>query len=440
MTHVIMFALGAFIFILTRRFFYKNIELFICLLIPVNFEFFHLVPRVGQFDNYQEALLIVIFLHLLEYFLLRPIVRGKTNKPQQGIVFGYFVYAYLVLVIIGSITSLFSGQPLELALMATKGHFTILVFFLIAYRDFDFYKFFNYLFITVGILGLILIIQYAVFDYVKIFYFYKDTDTHIRDLNELRGLRLLEGVELIGICAVAAFSFYIQNSKKRYLFAFLFFFFLIIFVAKYRMYIAAIPPACLIIFILFKGFHPKVFLLLFSILFILPLTTIVLINTPTVQEHALVQSMAKDFSGIGSGEGNIDIRFKAYEYYFTETLKNPWLGRGVLNNNWEGNSTGDLIKDFGIFLSDIGIFHIFVNFGLIGVGYFLLLFATIFRFAIKYKLQLAIVSYFIFGLVFCFEIDIFFYKYLLFILGIFLGLIERDLIVKRNNLKLRTAV
>ena len=436
MTHIIMLSLGIFLYIVTRRLFYKNIELFICLLIPVNFEFFHLLPRIGQYDNYREALLVILFLHLVEFYFLRPVVVGRKKNPRQSHFFTYLVFGYLALVVNGVITAMFAGQSLVLGIQAMMFQLTILVFFLIAYRDFNIYKFLDYLFILIGCLGLLLVIQYIMFDYYHFFHFYKDTDTHVRDLNELRGLRLVEGVELIAICSVAAFTRFMQSEKMRYLLAFLFFFCVIVFVAKYRAYILSIPVACFIIYFLYHGLHPRVILLTGLVLLIVPVLVLVLVNTPAIMEHQIVKSVAKDIEGITAGHGNLSIRLLCYQYYYTDTVNNHlWLGRGILNNNWEGNPTGKLIRTLAIYLSDIGVFHIFVNFGLLGVFYTLFLFASVFRLGIKYRLAMPLVSYFILGIIFSFEIDIFFYDYLIFVLGIFLGLLQVNLTAKQTRIR-----
>ncbi|MFK5986450.1 MAG: hypothetical protein QM479_13645 [Pseudomonadota bacterium] len=427
MTHAIMLGLGIALFFLTRRLFYKNTELFICLLIPINYEFFHLLPRIGQYDNYREALLVVLILNLIEYFFLRPITMGKQINPYQSRMFSHFINAYLLMVFIGVINSLFWGQPLILALMEVKFHLTILVFFLIAYRDFDVNKFFNYLFIMMGIFGVILIVQYALYEQIKIFYFYKDTDTHVRGLEEIRGLRLVEGSEIIAICSVAAFSRYIVTKQKKFLFTAIYFFLLIVFVAKYRAYIATIPATYLAVYLFNNGMNPKVLIMFMALLILIPVITLVAINSPSFSDYQIIRAVDRDLKGLKTGDGDLHIRVLAYQYYYNETMKKPLLGRGVLNFMWEGNKTGDIIKSNALFLSDIGIFHIFVNFGFMGVVYLLLLFITVFSYALRYKFELALLAYFILGLAFAVEIDIFFYDYMIFMFGIFLGLLQCNL-------------
>jgi len=58
----------------------RNLELFLCFLIAINFEFFYLVPSIAGADNYK-----LLLLPMLTVLLLENLLRGQLSLGRYGL-------------------------------------------------------------------------------------------------------------------------------------------------------------------------------------------------------------------------------------------------------------------------------------------------------------------------------------------------------------------
>jgi len=96
MPHLITGVTGLLIILCTRRLYDRNFELFLCILIVINYEFFLLVPRFSEYGIYREILLpIVLFCFIENRFLLRLINEYREVRFTYGR-YGRWIIVYLV--------------------------------------------------------------------------------------------------------------------------------------------------------------------------------------------------------------------------------------------------------------------------------------------------------------------------------------------------------
>ena len=126
----------------------------------------------------------------------------------------------------------------------------------------------------------------------------------------------------------------------------------------------------------------------------------------------MVAQTVNDFEELISkelGTGNLKIRNLCIQHYWGE-VKRYWMtGRGLLNINWIGNSEIYLQEEYYFYLSDIGFFHLLVNFGAVG-GTMLLFFivSTVIRIKNLFDKLPEVSCYFMIGLIIFPQIDLFF--------------------------------
>jgi len=221
MTHGVLFLIGCIFIILTRRLYYRNFELFLCLLIAVNFNFFHLIPRIGSSDQYQESLLVVLLFYLFEEYIAQDHILHKKNigslaSPSTGI-YRNLVLGYFAIVTMGLWVAFYNGQSLVLGVKSFKFYPLILVYFLIIKRGLNVEKFTCYfLWMAIAIAALVFI-QFLIYGKMSLFFFYENSAYKVRGIGTDRGLRLIEGSTIIFIGMITAFAKWLKTHRVQFL-------------------------------------------------------------------------------------------------------------------------------------------------------------------------------------------------------------------------------
>ena len=426
MTHGVLFLIGCVIIILTRRLYYRNFELFLCLLIAVNFNFFHLIPRIGSSDLYKESLLVVLLFYLFEEYIARDHILHKKNigslaSPSAGI-YRNIVLGYFAIGTMGVWVAFYNGQSLELGVKALKFYPLILVYFLIIKRGLNVEKFTCYfLWMAIAIAALVFI-QFLIYGKMSLFFFYENSI--VREGGD-RGLRLFEGSTIIFIGMITAFIKWLKTHRVQFLCMAIFLFTHIFIVIQTRsILVSLILVMLLVTFLLYRhkkgSLIKKLYLVASGVLLI---ALYVIYNQDVIFGQGIVTQTINDLQGIsstGQGAGNLQIRLLGYQHYWQE-LQTFWLtGRGLLNLAWPGNPDSYLMEMYGFHLSDIGVFHVIVNFGLAG-AIFLVIMVLVILMRLSCLIDTApeVACYFLLGIILLPIRDMFFRSDCIFVFAIF---------------------
>ena len=382
----------------------RNIELFLCLLIAINFEFFYLLPRVKGPDDYKLLLLPILVVLLFESLITRKLALGR---------YGWWLVCFLGISVLGIIVAWVSGQTLALGIKAAKLLPFVLVYFLVAGREINAEKFIKY-FIVMGLaVASIATLQYFVQPRVNLFPGLPDDM-----LTETRGaLRLTMGQFVIAAGAVAAFARYQQKAHTLFLFASIALFLETLLIQQTRVFVAAIILSMFVVYMLSHR------LTLFRISLYLILTGLCLGSWLLFSDvnFGSIDMIKRTSTDIKQRKGSYQGRINAYVHYLQETSKRPITGRGILNFNWEGNSENKL-QQRGIHLSDIGVTHFIVQAGLIGLIWLIYGLFRLWSDVLHFREQLLISSYFIIATFTLPTLDMLLRRDSLFLFAIFLGL------------------
>jgi len=404
MIYAVLVSIAISVLLLCWIFYRRNIELFLCLLIAINFEFFHLLPRIKGPDDYKLLLLPIVLILLAESLLSRKLALGR---------YGWWVVAFLGISIMGVVVANFSGQSLSLGIKAVKFVPLILVYFVLQGRAINTQKFVNYFVIMALTIAGIATVQYFLHDKIIIF-----TALPKDLLFGIQGpIRITVGQFVIAAATVVAAARYFQSSNLLFLIAAAGLFLEIVFIQKTRGFIAGVFLSIFTVYIL----SHKITLLRISFYLIfagLFMGSWLMISDVKIDRIAIIDSTRLD---IEKQRGSFQGRINAYMYYWKEIQKKPLTGRGLFNFNWEGNSEKK-IQQIGIHLSDIGITHFIVQAGLIGLIW---LIYGLFRMwlDIIYNSEAIIVSsYFVVATFTMPTLDMFLRVDTLFLFAVFLGL------------------
>lgn len=426
MDHIITFSLGVMIIILTRKLYFYHFELFLCALIVINFEFFYLVPRFGKYPVYQEILLPITLFYLIEEVFIYKVVNPSDSSHLHMGEFKIWILCFFIITALGVLVAMKAGQPLILGIKAVKYRLLVTIYFIAVFRGIDEEKFTQYfIYLALGISALVLL-QYFLMDYWIFFNIYDDTN--VLRLLETRGRRLLIGTGLTAIASVMSLAVYFKNGERRNLFYWFFLISALFIFSKSRYLLFGTVSAALFLFFCHKQYSRK---LLESLPYIGLVLTIVLgayIYRPfAVRGFPFIEHTVKDAQiAMKSRDplaGSISTRMFIYDYYLKEFWNRPIVGRGIFNRNWKGNIDDTVQKNYGFYLTDIGIMQFFIESGLIGVVWFSVGMTMLFRRIILAKDDLIIPSYFIIGMLLLPAQNILIYSDYLFLFGIFLALL-----------------
>jgi len=336
-----------------------NIELFACLLIFINFEGFYLLPQIGRFPIYHYIDILFISLFVPIRFF-----KGELRFGRYGIWIAVFILLLLNSIFVAHL----SGQGFDLGFKAVKSYFLILAYFLFMNTSFSDDKFAKY-FILMGIaIAVTVCLQYLFYEHINIFPGLSEELREALIKQRLGKPRINIGSIVTAIAGVLSFASFCKKDEGKFLYLLtsvsLFLYILII--NQTRMLVLAMLVSMLVLFFLANKHHPgKIILVIFSI------TLIVMVGsffTDLIREHSSLVQLTK--IEMTRKQGSVHARLQAYEFYWREILKHPFLGQGILNLNWAKNPETRLHL-LGINLSDIGIISWVFTAGTIGFVWFI---------------------------------------------------------------------
>ncbi len=385
----------------------RNLELFLCLLIIINFEFFFLLPK---FVGYQYLLLPMIFILLFVNYL-----SGKLSFGR----YGWWVICFIVISIFGIFVAYQEGQGFSLGIKAAKFIPLVLVYFLLAGRQINVEKFSNY-FIIMS-LAVAFLATISSFTHGAINFFPGIPRDMLVD--QFGRLRITSGSFVISAASVMAFARYQQSSFIRFLYASAALFGEVVVVSQTRAAITAIVLSMFVVYVLSHKLTTLrvAFYLILSGLFMI---AFLVLQHSDLSGVEFVKRTETDLAKRGgSYGGSLQARLNAYDYYWKEMQKHLITGRGMINFNWEEDKEKKLQEYYGIHLSDIGIVHFLVQAGLIGFVWLLYGLFRLWKDIFLFRGYLCIACYFMIGTFTMPTIDMFLrVEDSMFLFAVFLGL------------------
>lgn len=432
MAHLSFILIGIAWIVITRLLYLKNFELFLVSLVPLNYNFFHLVPRIGVYDNYQESLLVVVLFYFIETCFIAKIVHHDKNSCKKISEYDKIIYFYFAVIFYAFVVALLRGQDIVSTIKAAKLYPLLLMYYVISCNDIDididkFCKYFIFLALLVAFLTSI---QYIFISNISIFYFYSDAASHLR-YGSYRGVRIVEGSIIISMATIISSVYLLKRfSWKSLLFALALFVQLCL-VAKTRTEIFGILLTILIVsYLYFREAIPKMIMFTYILLLCITLSfQFGITQSYFIKHFSMVAGTMSDFVGLSAqtSHGDLSIRKKCFDYYFFDMLHNNFSGRGLLSTIWSGSTEIYEMNVLHFYLADIGIMHMFVFFGLPGVA---LVFYALFCFVKKIFSHLIndhpeIIAFFVYGITILPFTDIFFSTRNFFLFAIFLALLGK---------------
>ncbi len=397
-----------------------NMELFLCLLIAIYFEFFYLLPRISGPDDYKLLLLPIMLVLLYESFVSGNLSLGR---------YGWWVICYVGISVFGIVVAWSSGQGISLGIKAAKFIPLVMVYFLLAGRKINVEKFSTYFILMSLAVAALATISFLTHGTINLFPG-RPLDIVVQ---ESERLRITAGQFVISAAAVMAFARYNQSSQITFLPASALLFAEVLFVQQTRGFIAAVFLGMLVVYVLshkltmvrisfyliFAGCCFAFWLLLSGADF----------NSISFVKRTRTDMIRRD----GSYGGSLEARLNAYDYYWEQMQKKPITGRGILNFNWEGNPERRLQQYYGIHLSDIGVMNFLVQAGLVGIVWLLYGLVKLWKDILLYRKHLVVACYFIIGTFTMPTLDMFFRNDSIFLFAVFLGLSSGIISVAQND-------
>ncbi|HDZ85557.1 MAG TPA: hypothetical protein ENH35_03370, partial [Candidatus Moranbacteria bacterium] len=253
MAHLSFILIGIAWIVITRFLYLKNFELFLVSLIPINYDFFHLVPRIGVYDNYKESLLIVVLFYFIETCFIAKVVHREQKICERISEYDKIIYFFFAVIFYAFIVALMRGQDIISTIKAVKLYPLLLVYYIVSYNDINIDKFCKYFVILALLVASLTSIQYILINKISIFYFYADASSHLR-YGSYRGIRIIEGSIIISIATIISSAYLLKSFSWRYLLSALALFTQLCLVAKTRVEIFGVLLTILIVsYLYFRG-------------------------------------------------------------------------------------------------------------------------------------------------------------------------------------------
>jgi len=387
----------------------RNLELFLCLLIAINFEFFLMLPK---FVGYKYLLLPMIIVLMFEGFVTGKLALGR---------YGWWVLSFLAISLMGVIVAWSLGQGMVLSLKSAKFVPLVLIYFLLAGRRIDVDKFADYYIGMSLVVASLATVCYLTHGAVN---FFPEIPAYAL-IGDSGRLRITAGQYVISAAAVVAFARFTGSSRWRYLLAAGALFAEVIFAQQTRGFVAAIFLSMFVVYVLsYKLTMMR--LSLYLVFTVCCLAGWLLFSGTDLSEFDFVKRTQGDFrSQRGKFGGSLQGRLNAYLYYSKELQKHPLAGRGLQNFNWEKNPEKNLQRYSGISLSDIGVVHFLVEAGLVGSIWLLYGLLKLWRDVFRLRGHLVVACYFIIGTFTMPTLDMFLRQDdTQFLFAVFLGLVS----------------
>jgi hypothetical protein len=374
----------------------RNFELLLCFLLVLNFEVFYLLPQFKDTGGHLYKLFVIpILLVILSYeLIMKRISLGR---------YGWWILLFLLQAAVGIIVGYLYGQPIELGLKAAVFTILITVYFVSANHKIDESRFIKYFIVLALAAALISTIQYIY--YGNIYFLLGKPEELI--VERMGRVRINVGSALIFAATVISFARFRQTSNKLYIVATMLLFLEICFIQQTRAYIAGSLLGVALVFLLSKKTSPLKILiyLLGSIIFVI--TTI-----GYIEDLELIQYTLEEGGGV---------RIYTYAYYWNELENHFFFGMGIRNFLWSGNEES-LLQEYGLHLSDVGIFRFFVQAGFTGCILFCAGMVLMWKDIVKFRASLHLSAYIIVASIVLPTIDMFFHENAMFVFALFLGL------------------
>lgn len=407
--------IGCLFYVFLRFLYTKNTELYICILIWINFDFFYLVPQIGQYDNYPLLILPTLILIIAEF-----LIRGKLKFGKSS---GILVSCFCALLILGVLTAYTNGQSLVLGLKAIKFSLLILIFFTVTSQHVNIEKLGDYIIFMSLILVAFLFIDLFVIQKNMLFV---DSEKYLNTRGG--GLRFSVGYYVIAIACIFSFIKFLKKMSFIHLSIFLVIACYIFFVIQTRMLIFGVFLSCFSIVVILNKISPG---LIISILFLslLAASSILLVGNYFTKVGIVEQTI----TDVEKKRGNYQARVLGYSYYLNKISKSPIWGYGYENINWD-KSIEIQLQENGIYKSDIGITHFFYENGVLGMFWFFAMVLIVLKktwlFKDKYP---EVIVYFILSFSVMVTLDFLFDDSTILLFGIFLGILARLEIQEHEN-------
>jgi len=357
---LLLFLLGTFFFlVLAGALYYHNLELFACLLIAVNFEFFFMLPMLGTFPVYRLMNVMLVLSLVLARLLRGDLALGR---------YGLWLLLIIPISFMAIVKAYYSGQSFVLGLKATKFIPLLLSYFLFVGKDLNPERFAAGLVIMAVGIGA-MVVAHSVFANTFNPFWGLSTDMREALITERLGRsRNAIGSFAIAVAGVSAFACFLRSRYPRLaLIGAIALFLEIVFVTQIRMLIIAMMVAMLFLYVRAHRLSMPQVLVMISLLLLMILAWD-LLSTQMVRHSELAALTTEELT---RKTGSVEARLSTYAYYWKGLLKDPLLGTGALNFDWVGNPERRL-QEQGIHLSDIGVMHFFVKTGFIGFLWFAL--------------------------------------------------------------------
>jgi hypothetical protein len=397
-----------------------NIELFLCFLIAIYFQFFYLLPRIAGPDDYKLLLIPIMSVLLFESFLSGNLSLGR---------YGGWIICFMVISIFGIIVAWSSGQGIALGIKAAKFIPLVVIYFILAGRKMDVEKFTSYFIVMSLAIAFLATIGSIMHGVINLF----PGLPHDTMIEQSGRLRITAGQYVISTAAVMAFARYNQSSRLWFLIASIILFAEVFFVQQTRGFIVAVSLGMLVVYVL--SHRLTIARISFYLIFTCCcLAFWLLFSGADFSRIGLVKRTQTDVvKQYGSYGGSFQARLNAYDYYWKQLQKNPVTGRGILNFNWEGNPDRRLQQFYGIHLSDIGVMNFLVQAGLIGIVWLVYGLFKLWKDILIYRRHLLVACYFIIGTFTMPTLDMFFRNDSLFLFAVFLGLSSSIIVAAKTD-------
>jgi hypothetical protein len=373
--------------------------------------------------------------YLFESTLGQTVFKGRSLEKRNYYNYGKIIFFFAIIIIWGILIAGYNGQNLIIGLKTAKYYPILLLYFIIAQKNIDQHKLFKYIIFLSLSIACLVFVQYIFWGKIQIFYFYDDSVFHVRGVETVRGLRIPLASSLIYISSVLSFSMFLNSKNKSWLFLFLIFFLHTFFIIKTRVALAGVLMSIFLIsYFKNRTYSKKNFGKMFFVTSVLMLLIYTMaFKPPFLMDFNLLKETTEDILNLGE-TGSLTARFSSLQYYWGQFVENAFLGRGLLSDNWDNNPDLFIKQRYSYHLHDLGLFHIILNFGILGFVFIFYATIIIAKGIIKTNFENEISGYFILGFFMFPTIDLFFLSHHLLFFAIFIGLLEKAAIQTRGGI------
>lgn len=329
--------------------------------------------------DFQKSNIIISIICILFLTWKSKYFRKNTHA------FRFDVMLFVFLVIAQMFISRFRyGQSVSCCIKAGIYYFAILFYYIITYKDKErrTIEYIKNCFIYISfLLSVVLIIQYFVYDRMRITFIGVDLSRAFR----MDGVRITDGMYFISLGIIFTLSKILNYRKEFTIRRFVFYImslgldlFYIVFVSKTRAILIVIGTV-MAGMMLFSGNSVKKKLI------------IILVSTVGIIIFAN-SNILKKYMEIGQTDTySTSIRLEAIQYYVNQIEDNKLFGTGLIYEKDNHDKLSYILHgpETKYFKSDVGIFAIYNTFGMLGLLWYILIIIKFIRILFrKYKMKI----------------------------------------------------